>query len=119
MKPFKLMCSLHGHTSDVKSLCTTKENGGFASASRDLTAKLWKCIENRSYCEEQTVNEHTKFVNSVAVIYSIANYPNGLIVTGSNDQTIAINDAQSRQLLCKLKEHEGAGKFIFSFFVFI
>lgn len=43
MKAFKLMTSLYGHTSDVKSLCATRDNGGFVSVSRDLTAKLWQC----------------------------------------------------------------------------
>ena len=41
MKPFKLMCSLFGHTADVKSLSVTRENGGFVSVSRDLSAKMW------------------------------------------------------------------------------
>ena len=43
MKAYKLMCSLFGHSGDVKSLCPTRENGGFVSVSRDLTAKLWGC----------------------------------------------------------------------------
>ena len=42
MKPYKLMVSLFGHTGDVKGLYATRDNGGFVSVSRDLTAKLWK-----------------------------------------------------------------------------
>lgn len=41
MKQYKLMTSLYGHTGDVKSLCPTRDPGGFVSVSRDLTAKLW------------------------------------------------------------------------------
>lgn len=41
MRPYKLMCSLFAHTGDVKSLCSTRDNGGFVSVSRDLSAKLW------------------------------------------------------------------------------
>ena len=45
MKSYKLMCSLYGHTGDVKSLCATRDNTGFVSVSRDLTAKLWQNSE--------------------------------------------------------------------------
>ena len=41
MKPYKLMTTLFAHTADVKGLCSTRENGGFVSVSRDLSAKLW------------------------------------------------------------------------------
>jgi len=43
MKPYKLMNSLFAHTGDVKGLCASRENGGFVSVSRDLSAKMWKC----------------------------------------------------------------------------
>ena len=49
IKPYKLMCSLFGHTGDVKSLCVTKGYGGFASVSRDLSAKLWLGRESRFF----------------------------------------------------------------------
>ncbi len=41
MKPYKFMCSLFAHTGDVKSLSATRDNDGFVSVSRDLSAKLW------------------------------------------------------------------------------
>jgi WD40 repeat protein len=47
-------------------------------------------------------------VNAVAVVYSLKEYPNGLIITGSNDQTIGIHDIETNQQLAQLKEHEGA-----------
>ena len=46
MKPYKLMTSLFAHTGDVKGLCATRDNGGFVSVSRDLSAKMWKA-DNR------------------------------------------------------------------------
>jgi hypothetical protein len=41
MKTYKLMASLFAHTGDVKCLSATRDNGGFVSVSRDLSAKLW------------------------------------------------------------------------------
>lgn len=49
-------------------------------------------------------------MNAVAVVYSLPGYPNGLIVTGSNDQVIAIHDIESNSNIAQLKEHDGAGK---------
>jgi hypothetical protein len=40
MKPYKLKSTLYAHTSDVKGLHETKDNG-FVSVSRDLSAKIW------------------------------------------------------------------------------
>ena len=49
-------------------------------------------------------------MNAVAVAYSVEEYPNGLIITGSNDQTIAIHNIESNELIAQLHEHAGAGK---------
>ena len=57
MKPYKLMCSIFGHTSDVKYLCATRENGGFASVSRDLSAKIWMG-HNSSYTETKSIKSN-------------------------------------------------------------
>ncbi len=46
MKPYKLMNSLFAHTGDVKGLCSTRDDGGFVSVSRDLSAKLWKPVNS-------------------------------------------------------------------------
>ena len=43
------------------------------------------------------------------VAYTVEEYPNGLIITGSNDQTIAFHDIESNKLIAQLKEHDGAG----------
>ena len=109
MKPYKLMCSLFAHTSDVKSLAPTRDDGGFVSVSRDLSAKLWlKNNESNQYANTQTITTHKKYVNSVVVVYSLEEYPNGLIITGSNDQSIAIHDIESNTPIAQLNEHQGA-----------
>jgi hypothetical protein len=47
MKPYKLINSLFAHTGDVKGLCATRDDEGFVSISRDLTAKLWKSVNSK------------------------------------------------------------------------
>lgn len=38
--PFKLSCTLLGHSNDVRAVAVTSDNG-IVSASRDKTAKYW------------------------------------------------------------------------------
>ena len=57
----------------------------------------------------QTISVHKKYVNAVAVAYTLEEYPNGIIITGSNDQTIAIHNIESNELIAQLHEHQGAG----------
>jgi WD40 repeat protein len=57
------------------------------------------------------MSSHKKYVNCVVVAYTLDGYPNGVVITGSNDQTIAFHDIESNKLLCQLKEHDGAGNF--------
>ena len=52
---------------------------------------------------------HKKYVNSVVVVYTLEEYPNGLILTGSNDKTIAIHDIESNKTVAVLEEHDGSG----------
>ena len=47
-------------------------------------------------------------MNAVAVVYSVADYPDGLLFTGSNDQTICIFDLKSNNMISQLTEHTGA-----------
>ncbi len=107
MKPYKLMCSIFGHTSDVKALCVTREQGSFASVSRDLSAKMWQCNLN-VYNEARSFTYHKKYVNSLAVVYTLPDYPNGLILTGSNDKTISVYAIETNEMVGLLEEHEGA-----------
>jgi hypothetical protein len=61
----------------------------------------------------QTISVHKKYVNAVTVVYTLEEYPNGLIITGSNDQTIAVHNIESNELIAQLHEHQGAGSFSF------
>jgi WD40 repeat protein len=109
MKPFKLMNSLFAHESDVKNLCATNDIGGFVSVSRDLTTKLWQLTGNNPntnmYNLVQDIQCHTRYVNAVAVVYTLEGYSNGIIVTGSTDSSIAFHDIESNKLLCQITEH--------------
>lgn len=107
MKPYKLMCSIFGHTQDVKSLCITREDGGFASVSRDLATKIWSCNLS-TYTESRSFTYHKKYVNAIALVYTLPAFPNGLILTGSNDKTVSIHDIQTSELVGLLQEHDGA-----------
>ncbi|XP_039294498.1 phospholipase A-2-activating protein [Nilaparvata lugens] len=86
--PFKLSAALYGHSLDVRALAVTSD-GRIISASRDKTAKVWKPnLHNAGFCEEQTLKGHSKFVSSVCVLPASEILPGGLILTGSNDNTI-------------------------------
>lgn len=69
MKQFKLMTSLYGHTGDVKSLCPTRESGGFVSVSRDLTAKLWHS-QNAEYVNYSVIFLYIHIVKVCVTIFS-------------------------------------------------
>jgi WD40 repeat protein len=65
MKPYKLMCSLFAHTSDVKGLCSVPNNNGFFSASRDMQVKLW--YQNQTECVFILIYFYNFFVVVVVV----------------------------------------------------
>ncbi len=59
----------------------------------------------------QTISAaHSKFVNTVEVVYTLAEYPSGLIITGSNDQTIAVHNIETNETIAHLREHTANGK---------
>lgn len=47
-------------------------------------------------------------MNAVTVIYTVNEYPDGLIITGSNDQSICIYDIKSNSVIAQVVEHSGA-----------
>lgn len=59
---------------------------------------------------KETLTTHKKYVNSVTVTYSLPEFPNGLLITGSTDKTISIIDIETGKTLTQLEQHEGAGK---------
>ncbi len=66
------------------------------------------CFSNE-YTETHCIRAHKKFVNSLTVVYTVDGFPNGLVITGSNDQTICIFDIESNSIILQLSEHTGAG----------
>ena len=68
------------------------------------------CCRLNQYSAVQTISgAHTKFVNTAVVVYTLAEYPEGLVITGSNDQTIAVYSIQDKATIAHLREHQGPG----------
>lgn len=61
------------------------------TVSRDQTARLWEGVGNEFQCTG-TFQGHSRYVMSVTTMPASAQYPNGLIITGSLDQTINVYD---------------------------
>ena len=59
----------------------------------------------------QIQTSHTKPVNVVLVINSLSEYPNGLVVTGSDDHTIGFHGIDPSVAIGYIKEHNGPGIF--------
>ncbi|KAI4481891.1 hypothetical protein M0802_013872 [Mischocyttarus mexicanus] len=87
---YKLSSVLFGHASDVRAIATFAD-GSIVSTSRDKTARVWKPSGNgKDYIETAVLKGHTNFVSSVCVINPSDENPKGLIITGSNDNTICV-----------------------------
>lgn len=84
---FKLRAVLHGHSGDVRCIAIAKENY-ILSASRDKTTKLWIPDGNNGYVNSVTYTGHSSYVSSVCWLPPCEEFPDGLVVTGSNDKTI-------------------------------
>lgn len=63
------------------------------TGSRDQTARLWEGRGTELVCTT-IFRGHARYIMSVATVAPSAEYPNGLIVTGSLDQTINVYDPQ-------------------------
>ncbi|XP_012257921.2 phospholipase A-2-activating protein [Athalia rosae] len=104
--PYKLSSILLGHSSDVRAVATFKD-GSLVSTSRDKTARLWKPNEtNTEYSESVVLKGHTNFVSSVCVLNPSERYPEGFILTGSNDNNICIYKPGDQEPLHIVKAHQ-------------
>ncbi|KAH9488092.1 hypothetical protein Btru_065405 [Bulinus truncatus] len=119
--PYKLRCNLTGHDKDVRVLATSifPENG-LISGSRDNTSCVWiESKEDNTFHKLLVLKGHTNFVSSICVMPPDDTYPEGLIVTGSNDKTILAYKPDNPDPVFKLTGHEGnvcalaSGKFGF------
>ncbi|KAI4461369.1 phospholipase a-2-activating protein [Holotrichia oblita] len=104
-KPFKLSCTLVGHSLDVRSVCATASNN-IISGSRDKTAKLWKPNGfNTGYTDSVTYRNQKNFVASVLFLEPTKEYPDGLVVTGGNDNVILVYHPYEQSAILTLTEH--------------
>ena len=108
-KKFRFCCTLKDHDSDVRGLANSlHEKGGILSCSRDRTTKLWIPENNGlQYGSKSSYIGHKKFVSCVAAMEPIRGlYPDGLILTGSNDKTINVYMPFDEIPILSLEGHE-------------
>ncbi|RUS88855.1 hypothetical protein EGW08_003400, partial [Elysia chlorotica] len=119
--PYKLRCNIAGHQKDVRALVTAIfPDNGLISGSRDNTSCIWVNKEGTNDFYQETVHRgHSNFVSSLCVMPPDDTYPQGLIMTGSNDKSILAYTPGSTEPVFKLEGHEGnvcalaSGKFGF------
>ncbi|KAL4710493.1 hypothetical protein ACJJTC_008895 [Scirpophaga incertulas] len=104
---YKLSSILRGHSLDVRCVSTTKENC-ILSASRDRTAKLWHPEGVKDFMSVVTYRGHSNFVSCVCWVPPCEGFPEGLVVTGSNDNTILGYNLQDGMVQITLEGHENA-----------
>ncbi|PZC79265.1 hypothetical protein B5X24_HaOG216531 [Helicoverpa armigera] len=104
---YKLSAILCGHSLDVRCVATTKEFC-ILSASRDRTAKLWHPEGVKEFVNVVTYKGHRNFVSCVCWLPPCEAFPDGLVVTGSNDNTILGYNLQDGSIQITLEGHENA-----------
>ncbi|CAN8003977.1 unnamed protein product [Ixodes hexagonus] len=108
-KPYRLRCSLLGHSMDVRAVAAAHfPDGAIVTGSRDRTTRIWIPNEGSpDYFESQCLSGPTNFVSSVCTVPPSDQYPSGLILVGSNDCCIYCFSPESPQPLYKLLGHSG------------
>lgn len=110
-KPYRLRCSLVGHSMDVRAVAAAHfPDGAIVTGSRDRTTRIWIPNEGSSdYFEGQCLTGPTNFVSSVCTVPPSDQHPSGLILVGSNDCCVYCFSPDSPQPLYKLLGHSGVG----------
>lgn len=98
---------LLGHTGDVRAACFTAD-GRIVTGSRDLSARLWQCVEGDVFLCLQTFKGHHRYIMGVAAAPASAQHPNGLIATASLDNSVLIFDPAIAEPLLQLQGHTNA-----------
>ncbi|KAG0430309.1 hypothetical protein HPB47_022798, partial [Ixodes persulcatus] len=108
-KPYRLRCSLLGHSMDVRAVAAAHfPDGAIVTGSRDRTTRIWIPNEGSpDYFESQCLTGPTNFVSSVCTVPPSDQYPSGLILVGSNDCCIYCFSPENPQPLYKLLGHSG------------
>ncbi|KAF0312844.1 Phospholipase A-2-activating protein [Amphibalanus amphitrite] len=116
---YKFRAALVGHASDVRAVAAgICPQGSIITCSRDETARIWTPdSDGVGFTTTQTLRGHTRYVVSTCVMPPGDEFPDGLILTGSNDGNIHVYSHKSSEPLFKLTGHTGtvaalaAGKF--------
>ncbi|XP_052738661.1 phospholipase A-2-activating protein [Bicyclus anynana] len=102
---YKLSSVLCGHSMDVRCVATTTESC-ILSSSRDRTAKLWHPEGVKDFVNVVTYKGHKNFVSCVCWLPPCEAFPEGLVITGSNDNTILGYNLQDGKVQIHLTGHE-------------
>ncbi|XP_076265264.1 phospholipase A2 activator protein [Rhynchophorus ferrugineus] len=104
-KEYKLSKTLYGHSLDVRSVTVTSKND-IISGSRDKTAKFWKYNSLQdNYEEVMSYKDQKNFVGAVLYIEPTEEYPDGLVVTGGNDNVILVYKPSEPFATFTIKQH--------------
>ncbi|XP_060528385.1 phospholipase A-2-activating protein [Cylas formicarius] len=107
-KEYRLSKSLYGHSLDVRCVVVTSQ-ADIISCSRDKTAKFWKYNPfQNNYEDVMTYKDHKNFVGCVLYLEPTEEFPDGLVVTGGNDNLILIYKPSEPFATFTLKEHSNA-----------
>ncbi|KAH7187188.1 quinon protein alcohol dehydrogenase-like superfamily [Fusarium oxysporum] len=93
------LVTLEGHRSRVTSVTFSPDGQRLASASEDMTVKIWDAVTGHCL---QTLEGHNGFVNSVALSGDATR-----LASGSSDGTIKIWDAMTGQCVRTLESQGG------------
>ncbi|GLV44358.1 Phospholipase A2 activator protein [Carabus blaptoides fortunei] len=105
LEEFKLSTVLYGHSLDVRAVDVNYENC-ILSGSRDKTCKFWRPNGfNTGYTEALTLKGHKSYVSSVCCLPPSAEYLNGLLITGGNDNNICVYTPDNPEPCISLKGH--------------
>ncbi|XP_073990429.1 phospholipase A2 activator protein isoform X2 [Rhodnius prolixus] len=100
---YNLTKSIKEHSSDVRAVCLLNNNQ-FLTTSRDTTSIVWD-FEGFNPRPVRILVGHTNYVCTCCFIPPSPEHPEGLIVTGGNDNVICVYDPSIIEPLFTLTGH--------------